>query len=52
MGEIFTDNIEMERVQVDGMDNLCRRLGTRSFQFVVSVPLGTDCWSLPLVGET
>ena len=23
LGEIFTDNIEMERVQVNGMDNLC-----------------------------
>ena len=35
MGEIFTDNIEMERVLVNGMDNLCRKLGLRSFQFVV-----------------
>ena len=53
MGEIFTDNIEMERVQVNGgTDNRCRGLGSRSFQFVVSVPLGTDFWPLPLAGET
>ena len=51
MGEIFTSNIEMERVQVNGMDNLCRRLGSRSFQFVVSVPLGTDFWPLSLAGK-
>ena len=52
MGEIFMDNIEMERVQVNGMDNLCRKLGSHSFQFVVSVPLGTDFWPLPLAGKT
>ena len=48
MGKIFTGNIEMERVQVNAMDNLCRKLGSHSFQFVVSVPLGADFWPLPL----
>ena len=48
LGEIFTDSIEMERVLVNGMDNLWRKLASRSFQFVVSVPLGTNFWPLPL----
>ena len=48
----FTDNIEMERELVHGMDNLCRKLASHSFQFVVSVPLGTDFWPLPLAGDT
>ena len=52
MCEIFMQNIEMERVQVYGMDNPCRKLGLRSFQFVVSIPLGTDFWPLPLAGDT
>ena len=39
MGEFFTDNIEMERVMVNGMDNLCRKLSSHSFQFIVYVPL-------------
>ena len=51
MGEIFTSNIGVERVLVNGMDNLCRKLGSRSFQFVVSVPLGADFWPLPLAGK-
>ena len=51
MGEIFTNSIEMERELVYGMDNLCRKLTSRSFQFVVSVPLGTDFWPLPLAGR-
>ena len=51
MCEIFAQKIEMERVQVFGMDNLCRKLGSRSFQFVFSVPWGTDFWPLPLAGD-
>ena len=38
----------MERVQVNGMDNLCWKLSSRSFQLVVSVPLGADCWQGPI----
>ena len=44
MGEIFTNSIKMVRELVYCMDNLCRKLTSRSFQFVVSVPLGTDFW--------
>ena len=46
MGEIFTNSIKMERELVYCIDNLCRKLTSRSFQFVVSVPLGTDFLAL------
>ena len=52
MDEVFTDNIKMEIVLLNGIDNLCKKLDSRSFQFVVSVPLGTDFWPLPLAGKT
>ena len=37
MGEIFTHSIKMERELVYCMDNLCRKLTSRSFQYVVPV---------------
>ena len=48
MGEIFTNSIKMVRELVYCMDNLCRKLNSRPFQFVVSVPLGTDFWPFKL----
>ena len=40
MCKIFTIIIGVERVMADGMDNLCWKPCSRSFQYVVSVPIG------------
>ena len=42
---------EMERARLTAWTICAEKLGSRSFQFLVSVPLGADCWPLPLASR-
>ena len=46
MGEIFTNIIEVERVQVNGMDNLCWMFLQTKYIGTIKVPIGTNNWDV------
>ena len=42
---------EVERAWLTAWTIFAESLGSRSFQYLVSVPSGADCWPLPLAGR-